>query len=64
MSHQVKCEQTANILRETKHTSAWVVIVPTTDRFVTFANRVKGAVLAGQEDSFCDCAFVIAILCI
>ena len=48
----INCEQSGNILRETEQTCGWVVVVPTTNKFVAFTNRAEGTVLAGQEYSF------------
>ena len=34
------------MLRETKQACIWVVVVPTINKFVTFANMTEGAVVA------------------
>ena len=48
-----------------KFTWSWVVVVPTANKFVALANRVKGAVLAGQEYSFLLlCIFLRLFLCL
>ena len=41
-----KGEESANVLRETELTCIWVVVVPTTNESVTYANRTEGAVSA------------------
>ena len=41
-------EQCANILGERELTCSWVIVVPTANYFVAFANRAEDAVLAGQ----------------
>ena len=52
MSQSRNCEQNANILWETELTCSWVVVVPTTIKFVAFANRAEGAISEGKGYSF------------
>ena len=52
VQQSINCGQSRNHLRETELTCSWVVVVPTTNKFVAFANGAEGTVLAGQEYSF------------
>ena len=45
-------EQSADMLREKELTFIWVVVVPTTNKFVACAHRAEGAAVVGQEYGF------------
>ena len=64
VKQNINGEQNTDILRETEQTCSWAVGVPTTNKFVAFANKAESTVSTGQKYRLCHCTFVYAVFII